>query len=77
MRLNIDQLVVVGDGAKLIHMGAEQEGSWGGESKFFTEIDQALAYLRGMLRAGDLVLVKSSNSANLRKLGDDLVEEVS
>jgi UDP-N-acetylmuramoyl-tripeptide--D-alanyl-D-alanine ligase len=58
-------------------MGAEQEGSWGGESKFFTEIDQALAYVRGMLRAGDLVLVKSSNSANLRKLGDDLVEEVS
>jgi UDP-N-acetylmuramoyl-tripeptide--D-alanyl-D-alanine ligase len=77
VRLNIDQLVVVGDGAKLIHMGAEQEGSWGGESKFFPEIDQALAYLRGMLRAGDLVLVKSSNSANLRKLGDDLVEEVS
>jgi len=77
VRLNIDQLVVVGDGAKLIHMGAEQEGSWGGESKFFSEIDQALAYLRGMLRAGDLVLVKSSNSANLRKLGDDLVEEVS
>jgi UDP-N-acetylmuramoyl-tripeptide--D-alanyl-D-alanine ligase len=77
VRLNIDQLVVVGEGAKLIHMGAEQEGSWGGESKFFSEIDQALAYLRGMLRAGDLVLVKSSNSANLRKLGDDLVEEVS
>lgn len=77
VRLNIDQLVVVGVGAKLIHMGAEQEGSWGGESKFFTEIDQALAYVRGMLMAGDLVLVKSSNSANLRKLGDDLVEEVS
>jgi UDP-N-acetylmuramoyl-tripeptide--D-alanyl-D-alanine ligase len=77
VRLNIDQLVVVGEGAKLIHMGAEQEGSWGGESKFFNEIDQALTYLRGMLRAGDLVLVKSSNSANLRKLGDDLVEDVS
>jgi UDP-N-acetylmuramoyl-tripeptide--D-alanyl-D-alanine ligase len=74
VRLNIDQLIVVGQGAKLIHMGAEQEGSWDGESKFFDSIDDALAHLRGMLRAGDLVLVKSSKSANLRHLGDDLME---
>jgi UDP-N-acetylmuramoyl-tripeptide--D-alanyl-D-alanine ligase len=74
VRLNIDQLVVVGAGAKLIHMGAEQEGSWAGESKYFESIAEALAYLREMLRAGDLVLVKSSKSANLRHLGDDLVE---
>lgn len=74
VRLNIDQLIVVGKGAKLIHMGAEQEGSWAGESKFFESIDEALAYVRGMLRAGDLVLVKSSKSANLRHLGDNLME---
>ena len=74
VRLDINQLVVVGQAAKLIHMGAEQEGSWGGESKFFESIDEALAYVRGMLMAGDLVLVKSSKSANLRHLGDDLME---
>ena len=74
VRLNIDQLIVVGQAAKLIHMGAEQEGSWAGESKFFESIDEALAYLRGMLMAGDLVLVKSSKSANLRFLGDNLME---
>jgi UDP-N-acetylmuramoyl-tripeptide--D-alanyl-D-alanine ligase len=74
VRLNIDQLVVVGAGAKLIHMGAEQEGSWGGESKYFDSIDEALAHVRGMLVAGDIVLVKSSKSANLRYLGDDLLE---
>jgi UDP-N-acetylmuramoyl-tripeptide--D-alanyl-D-alanine ligase len=74
VRLNIDQLIVVGQGAKLIHMGAEQEGSWAGESKFFESIDEALAHVRGMLRAGDLVLVKSSKSANLRHLGDNLME---
>lgn len=74
VRLNIDQLIVVGQGAKLIHMGAEQEGSWAGESKFFESIDEALAHVRGMLMAGDLVLVKSSKSANLRHLGDDLME---
>ncbi|WP_296631556.1 UDP-N-acetylmuramoyl-tripeptide--D-alanyl-D-alanine ligase [Rhodoluna sp.] len=74
VRLDINQLIVVGQSAKLIHMGAEQEGSWGGESKFFESIDEALAYLRGMLVAGDIVLVKSSKSANLRHLGDDLME---
>ena len=74
VRLNIDQLVVVGQRAKLIHMGATQEGSWDGESKFFEEIDEALHYLRGMLEPGDIVLVKSSKSANLRHLGDDLLE---
>ena len=74
VRLNIDQLVVVGEGAKLIHMGASQEGSWDGESKFFESISDALAYLRGILTDGDTVLVKSSKSANLRFLGDDLME---
>ena len=74
VRLNIDQLIVVGQAAKLIHMGAEQEGSWAGESKFFDSIDEAFDHVRGMLVAGDLVLVKSSKSANLRHLGDKLME---
>lgn len=74
VRLNIDQLFVVGSGAKLIHMGASQEGSWDGESKYFDRIDEALEAIRGMLRPDDIVLVKSSKSANLRHLGDDLME---
>ena len=73
VRLNIDQLIVVGAGAKLIHMGATQEGSWDGESKFFESIDEALHHLHGMLRSNDIVLVKSSKSANLRHLGDKLM----
>lgn len=75
VRYNIDQLVVVGAGAKLIHMGATQEGSWDGESQFFLSIAEALEYLRGILTDGDTVLVKSSKSANLRFLGDDLMEQ--
>lgn len=74
VRLNIGQLVVVGDEAKLIHMGASQEGSWDGESRFFSTIDEAFEYLRGILSDGDTVLVKSSKSANLRFLGDRLME---
>jgi len=75
VRLNLSQVVVVGLGAKLIHMGASQEGSWDGESKYFDEISDALGFLRGMLTGEEIVLVKSSKSANLRYLGDDLLEE--
>lgn len=74
VRLNIDQVVVVGARAKLIHMGASQEGSWDGESKFYESIDDALEGVRGLLGSGDIVLVKSSKSAELRYLGDALAE---
>jgi UDP-N-acetylmuramoyl-tripeptide--D-alanyl-D-alanine ligase len=74
VRYNIDHLVVVGAGAKLIHMGAMFEGSWDGESIYFDSSSEALEHIRGMLVSGDIVLVKSSKSANLRHLGDDLLE---
>lgn len=74
VRLNIDQLVVVGEGAKLIHLGAMQEGSWDGESIYFDSASDAEAHLRGMLEPNDLLLVKSSKSANLRHLGDRLCD---
>jgi UDP-N-acetylmuramoyl-tripeptide--D-alanyl-D-alanine ligase len=74
VRLNLGQLVVVGAGAKLVHMGASLEGSWDGESKYFEQITEAEGYLRGMLTGEEIVLVKSSKSANLRYLGDSLLE---
>lgn len=74
VRLNIDQLFVVGQRAKLIHLGAMQEGSWDGESKFLESIDEALEQVRGLLGSGDIVLIKSSKSADLRFLGDALAE---
>jgi UDP-N-acetylmuramoyl-tripeptide--D-alanyl-D-alanine ligase len=74
VRLNIDLLVVVGEGARRLHISAINEGSWDGESQFFASVDEAYDYLSGLLRVGDIVLVKSSNSANLRFLGDRLGE---
>ncbi len=75
VRLNLGQLVVIGTGAKMVHMGASLEGSWDGESKYFEQISEAEAYLREMLTGEEIVLVKSSKSANLRYLGDALLEE--
>ena len=74
VRLNLDRLVAVGNGAKQVHMGACLEGSYNGESQFFESITEAESAIRGMLEPGDIVLVKSSKSANLRHLGDRLLE---
>ena len=72
VRLNIDKLFVVGQEAKLIHMAAAQEGSWDGESEFIESISNAYEIIHDRLRPGDIVLVKASNIAGLRFLGDDL-----
>ncbi|GAA1873123.1 UDP-N-acetylmuramoyl-tripeptide--D-alanyl-D-alanine ligase [Myceligenerans crystallogenes] len=72
VRLNIKLLVVVGDGAYHIHEGATQEGSWGEETVFVPDIEQAAHFLDGELRPGDVVLVKSSLGSGLWRLGDHL-----
>jgi UDP-N-acetylmuramoyl-tripeptide--D-alanyl-D-alanine ligase len=74
VRLNVDRLVVVGHGARHIHNAAGLEGSWDGESLLVEDADAAYDVLRADLRSGDVVLVKSSNSAGLRFLGDRLGE---
>lgn len=74
VRLNLGLVVAVGAGAKMVHMGASLEGSYDGESLYFETIEQALSALRATLEPADIVLVKSSKSANLRYLGDDLLE---
>jgi UDP-N-acetylmuramoyl-tripeptide--D-alanyl-D-alanine ligase len=75
VRLDVNRLVVVGAGAKPIHLGASLEGSWGNESAFVDTIPEALELLRTELRAGDVVLVKSSKAAKLRSLADALLED--
>ena len=74
VRLRISELVVVGAEARNLHISAINEGSWDGESVFFAEQDEAFAYLERTLRPNDTVLVKSSNAAGLRFLGDRLGE---
>ncbi|WP_066080706.1 UDP-N-acetylmuramoyl-tripeptide--D-alanyl-D-alanine ligase [Pseudoclavibacter albus] len=74
VRLNISQIVVVGREARALHLGAIAQGSWDGESVFVEDQDEAFEFLTKYLGEGDLVLVKSSNSAGLRHLGDRLAE---
>lgn len=75
VRLRLSQLVVVGRGARRMHISAVNEGAWSdGESVFFESRDEAYDYLLETLEPGDTVLVKSSNAAGLQGLGDRLGE---
>lgn len=77
VRLRIERIVVVGAEARRLYLAAIGEGSWDGEAVFFATADEAYDYLVAELRDGDRVLVKSSNSAGLRHLGDRLGESFS
>ena len=74
VRLGISQLVVVGQGARRLHITAINEGSWDGESAYVETQDEAFDLVVSSVRPGDTVLVKSSNAAGLRLLGDRLGE---
>ncbi len=77
VRLRIDQLVAVGQDARRIHVSAVNEGAWNGESLHVNSNDEAFELLTGMLRPGDIVLVKASNSAGLHQLAERLGEWLS
>jgi UDP-N-acetylmuramoyl-tripeptide--D-alanyl-D-alanine ligase len=73
VRLDIHQLVVVGEPARPMHLGAYLEGSWGEESVFVRDNHEALAWLREHLAPGDVVLVKASRGAQLDQVADGLL----
>ena len=75
VRLDISQLLVVGEAARPMHLGACLEGSWGEESVFVTDNDAALAWLREHLAPGDVVLLKASRAAALERVAEALLEE--
>jgi UDP-N-acetylmuramoyl-tripeptide--D-alanyl-D-alanine ligase len=76
VRLDIDQLLVVGEPAKPLHLGACLEGSWGGESVFVPDNDAATGWLREHLAPGDVVLFKASNAARLGSVVEAVLADV-
>ncbi|MEF3323854.1 UDP-N-acetylmuramoyl-tripeptide--D-alanyl-D-alanine ligase [Gulosibacter sp. GYB002] len=76
VRLGITQTVVVGQSARPLYLAAVAQGSWDNEATFAADADAALEFLESYLQPGDLVLVKSSNSAGLLALGDRIAEFV-
>ncbi|HET7533431.1 MAG TPA: UDP-N-acetylmuramoyl-tripeptide--D-alanyl-D-alanine ligase [Nocardioidaceae bacterium] len=75
VRLDISQLLVVGEPARPMHLGACLEGSWAEESVFVEGNDQALAWLREHVRPGDVVLFKASRAAALETVAEALLAD--
>lgn len=75
VRLNIDQLVVVGSEARALYTGAVNEGSWGDEVDHVLSNDEAFELLAQRVAPGDIIFVKGSNGTRLWDLADRLTTE--
>ena len=75
VRLNIGHLVVVGTTARIIHMAAEHEGSWDGESLPRADIDSAYDEVSRLRGDGTVVLVTGSTEVDMSALVERLKEE--
>jgi UDP-N-acetylmuramoyl-tripeptide--D-alanyl-D-alanine ligase len=73
VRLDVDRLVAVGEGARAVHLGAAHEGSWGRESMWVPDVAAAVALLRDEVEPGDVVLVKGSRAVGLEQVADALL----
>lgn len=74
VRLDVSQLIVVGDGARHIHNAAGLEGSWDGESMLVGTVEQAYDVVRAQVDEGDVVLVSAASRTPLHDLVDRLLE---
>jgi UDP-N-acetylmuramoyl-tripeptide--D-alanyl-D-alanine ligase len=73
-RRGVERLIVVGAAAAEIAVGADAAYDRGDlEIDQVATTEEALAILSEQLRPGDIVLIKSSNGAGLRFLGDQLL----
>jgi UDP-N-acetylmuramoyl-tripeptide--D-alanyl-D-alanine ligase len=75
VRLDINRLLVVGEPARPMHLGACLEGSWGEESVFVADNDEAVTWLRENLLPGDVVLFKASRAAQLERVAEAVLAE--
>lgn len=74
VRLDVSQLIVVGEGARHIHNAAGLEGSWDGESILVDTLEQAYDVVRAQVDEGDVVLVSAASRTPLDRLVARLVE---
>lgn len=72
VRLDVTKLILVGPGrpVRAMYQGAVMEGSWGDEAIHVPDCASAIALLEQEVQAGDLVLVKASQSIGLWEVAD-------
>jgi UDP-N-acetylmuramoyl-tripeptide--D-alanyl-D-alanine ligase len=76
-RTGVAHLVVVGEAAEGIAVGAEgaaRQGLWQGECVRVADVHEAAAAVRARMRTGDVVIVKGSRVAGLERVIDLITE---
>jgi UDP-N-acetylmuramoyl-tripeptide--D-alanyl-D-alanine ligase len=71
-RLGIDHLIVVGERASAIAIGAEREGVEPERIARVSTVDEAVERVRELAREGDVVLLKASRIAGLERAAEAL-----
>ena len=72
--LDVDELVLVGADAVPIRDGAQSVDGWSGQARTVSDADAAAALLTAAVASGDVVLVKASNSEQLWRVADALMD---
>jgi UDP-N-acetylmuramoyl-tripeptide--D-alanyl-D-alanine ligase len=76
VRLGVDRVVALGEGAGPIRVGAAAERPQEEGAAWVPDVDAALDLLRQEIRPGDVVLVKASRAVGLERLAEALLREV-
>ncbi len=72
-KCGVDLLVVVGEFARFIARGATDEGMSVSAISQFNDSAEAAAEVAGMVREGDVVLVKGSRALKMERIVEDLI----
>jgi UDP-N-acetylmuramoyl-tripeptide--D-alanyl-D-alanine ligase len=75
--LDVDLLIVVGEPAREIHAAAAGSPAWPGESVWVPDVAGAKGIVAGVVRPGDIVLVKASRAVGLERVGEALITTAS
>ena len=73
MSLGVNRLVVVGEGARGIHLGAGLAAGGGPQSVLVADTDAVVALLAAEVTPGDVVLLKASRAAGLERVAEALL----
>jgi UDP-N-acetylmuramoyl-tripeptide--D-alanyl-D-alanine ligase len=71
--LGVDLLVVVGEPARGIHQAAVAAVGGDGECVWVPDVDAAIAAVEGVVRPGDILLVKASRAVGLERVAEALL----
>jgi UDP-N-acetylmuramoyl-tripeptide--D-alanyl-D-alanine ligase len=71
--LGVDHVIVVGEPARAIHEAAAAARDWAGESAWVPDVDAATDAIEGVVRPGDIVLVKASRAVGLERVAEALL----